>query len=152
MSFNQSSILIFLIKFLAIECQFGQQRICVCASGFIFCVGPVHFSQDLHVRILAIFFLILDFTVLFTHLNLFCYSIFSFQFLVFRNKRYPNRPRVSIEVDYVNNLTCSTFFFSLKKNLQYQIELRSASMLCMPKLLLLKQKKIWQIIKTIQNK
>ena len=113
MSFNQSSILIFLIKFLAIECQFGQQRICVCAGGCIFCVGPVHFSRDPHVQISANFSLKLGFMVLFTHLKFILLQCF--QLLVFRNKQYPNRPRVSIKVDYVNNLTCSTFFFLKKK-------------------------------------
>ena len=59
-----------------------------------FCVGPVHCSRDPQVRILTIFSLKLGLTILFTYLKIILLQCF--QFLVFSNKRYPNRPLVPL--------------------------------------------------------
>ena len=50
----------------------------LCMSVFFY-VGPIHCSQDLQVQNLANITLKLGPTALFTHLKLFCYSIFRFQ-------------------------------------------------------------------------
>ena len=59
---------------------------CVC----IFSVDPVHCSRDPQVQILANFSLKLGLTALFTHLKIILLQYF--QFSVFNNKQYLNRP------------------------------------------------------------
>ena len=63
------------------------------AISLRFCVGPVHCSRDPQVLFLANFSLKFGFTAVFTHLKIILLQCF--QFSIFSNKRYPNRPLVS---------------------------------------------------------
>ena len=71
-------------------CTFGY-GVCVCVCALrAFCVGPVHCSRDPQVLFSAKTTLKLGPTTLFTHLKIIL--LYCFQFSVFNNKQYPNRP------------------------------------------------------------
>ena len=59
-------------------------------NGCVFLVGLVHYSRDLQILFSAKKTLKLGLTALFTHLKIILLQCF--QFSVFNNKRYPNRP------------------------------------------------------------
>ena len=73
---------------------------CVCV---LHKVGPVHYSRDLQVLFSAKTTLKLGLMVLFTHLKIILLQYF--QFPVFSNKWYLNRPFVSIIISSVSNST-----------------------------------------------
>ena len=71
-----------------------EQRICVEAGIYIFSVDPMNSAQDSQVRNSVNITLKLSPTVLFTYLKIILLQYF--QFLVFNNKQYPNRPLMPI--------------------------------------------------------
>ena len=78
-----------LCLWLSLDCTEKWNSLCLA-----FFLGPVYYSQDLQVQISANVKLKVDFTTLFTHLKIILLQCF--QFLVFNNKRYSNRPYMCV--------------------------------------------------------